>query len=111
VQQVIINLLSNGMEAMGAVVDRPRELTIRSRIDADGQVIVAVEDTGAGLDPASADQLFNPFYTTKPGGMGMGLSICRSIVDNHGGRIWASPNSGHGMTFQFTIPPHRETTP
>ena len=108
-QQVIINLLVNAMEAMATVSDRPRELVIRSAQDDTGQVLVAVQDSGVGLDPENLKQLFNAFFTTKPSGMGMGLSICRSIIENHGGRLWASPNAGHGATFQFTLASHPET--
>jgi C4-dicarboxylate-specific signal transduction histidine kinase len=104
-QQVIINLIVNGMEAMSSVSDRPRDLAIRSDQGA-GQVIVAVQDAGVGIDPANANQLFNPFFTTKPGGMGMGLSICRSIIESHGGTLSALPNAGPGATFQFALRPH-----
>jgi signal transduction histidine kinase len=103
-QQVVLNLIMNGSEAMSAVMDRPKVLTISSeRVDSGG-VLVAVKDTGAGIDPAIADRLFESLFTTKPNGMGMGLSICRSIIEAHGGRFWASPNTPHGATFQFTIP-------
>jgi PAS domain S-box-containing protein len=106
-QQVIINLVMNGMEAMAPVTDRPRELKILSRRDAD-QVLVAVQDSGVGIDPGEVDRLFNAFFTTKPAGMGMGLSICRSIIEAHGGKLWASRNVGAGATFQFTLPAYRE---
>jgi C4-dicarboxylate-specific signal transduction histidine kinase len=108
-QQVIINLVMNGMEAMAAVSDRPRELVIRSRRHEDEQVLVEVQDAGVGIDPENVNRLFNAFFTTKPDGMGMGLSICRSIIGAHGGRIWASRNAGAGATFQFTLPSPRET--
>ena len=107
-QQVIINLIVNGMEAMAPVTDRPRELVVRSQLDDSGQVLVAVEDSGIGIDPENAKQLFNAFFTTKPSGMGMGLSICRSIIENHGGRLWASRNAGPGATFQFALRSHQE---
>ena len=103
-QQVIINLIVNGVEAMAPVTDRLRELVVRSQPDHSGQVLVAVEDSGVGIDPENARQLFNAFFTTKPSGMGMGLSICRSIVENHGGKLWASPRVPHGTTFRFTVP-------
>jgi PAS domain S-box-containing protein len=104
IQQVIINLVMNGVEAMAAVDDRPRELMIRSApLDAD-RVFVAVQDVGVGLDPRQVDRLFSAFFTTKPGGMGMGLSISRSIIEGHGGRLWATPNPTHGATFQFVLP-------
>jgi C4-dicarboxylate-specific signal transduction histidine kinase len=101
-QQVIINLVLNAMEAMSSVTDRPRDLTIRSRQDAD-QVLIAVQDSGIGIDPHRIDRLFGSFYTTKPGGLGMGLSICRSIIEAHGGKLWAFSNAGPGATFQFTL--------
>ena len=102
-QQVIINLIVNGMEAMATVTDRPCELVVRSQLDDSGQVLVAVQDSGIGIDPENAKQLFNAFFTTKPSGMGMGLSICRSIIEAHGGKLWASRNAGPGATFQFTL--------
>ena len=107
-QQVIINLLVNGMEAMAPITDRPREMVVRSQLDGSGQVLVAVQDSGVGIDPENAKQLFNAFFTTKPSGMGMGLSICRSIIEAHGGTLWASRNAGPGATFQFTLPSHQE---
>jgi signal transduction histidine kinase len=108
-QQVIINLVVNGMEAMDSVADRQRELKILSQRDAD-QVLVAVQDSGVGIDPEQVERLFNAFFTTKPNGMGMGLSICRSIIEAHGGKLWASHNVGAGATFQFTLPAYREHT-
>jgi PAS domain S-box-containing protein len=108
-QQVIINLAMNGMEAMSAVVDRQRDLVIRSQ-HTTNEVLVAVQDSGVGIAPESVDQLFDSFYTTKPSGMGMGLSICRSIIEAHGGKLWASPNNGPGATFQFTLPCQQEAT-
>jgi signal transduction histidine kinase len=107
-QQVIINLIVNGMEAMAPVADRSRALVIRSQLDDAGRVLVAVDDAGVGIDSGNARQLFEPFFTTKPSGMGMGLSICRSIVESHGGTIWASPNTGPGATFQFALPSRLE---
>jgi two-component system, LuxR family, sensor kinase FixL len=103
-QQVIMNLLVNGIQAMALVDDRPRELLIRSRVHNSEQVLVEVRDSGIGIDTENAGRLFNPFFTTKADGMGMGLSICRSIIEAHGGRIWASPNAGPGTIFQFTLP-------
>jgi signal transduction histidine kinase len=102
IQQVIINLVMNGIEAMATVDQRPRHLLIRSHQDGD-QVLVAVKDAGTGIDAASIDRLFNSFYTTKPGGLGMGLSICRSIIEAHGGKLWAVQNASPGATFQFTL--------
>jgi C4-dicarboxylate-specific signal transduction histidine kinase len=107
-QQVIINLVMNGMEAMAPVTDRPRELKIRSQRETDDAVLVAVQDSGVGIDPERVDRLFNAFFTTKPSGMGMGLSICRSIIEAHGGKLWASRNVGTGATFQFTLPAYQE---
>jgi signal transduction histidine kinase len=103
-QQVVLNLIMNGIEAMSESMQGQRQLHIRSANDESGRVGVAVEDSGPGLDPARADRLFEAFFTTKPEGMGMGLSICRSIIDAHGGRLWASPNLPNGAVFQFTLP-------
>jgi PAS domain S-box-containing protein len=103
-QQVVINLVMNGIEAMQSVTDRPRELVIRSREDETQQVLVSVTDCGVGISAENADRLFNAFFTTKSSGMGMGLSICRSIMEAHGGRLWATANLSHGATFQFTLP-------
>jgi NO-binding membrane sensor protein with MHYT domain len=103
-QQVVINLVMNGIEAMQSVTDRPRELLIRSLQDETQQVLVSVTDCGVGISAENADRLFNAFFTTKTNGMGMGLSICRSIIEAHGGRLWASANLPHGATFQFTLP-------
>jgi len=102
-QQVLINLVINGMEAMEPVTDRPRDLLIRSQHEAE-QVLVAVQDSGTGIEPNNVDQVFDAFFTTKPRGMGMGLSISRSIIEAHAGRLWASPNAGPGATFQFSLP-------
>jgi signal transduction histidine kinase len=106
-QQLVLNLVINAIEAMSAVADRPRELAITTRNGETDQVIVAVRDSGAGLDPKSSERIFEAFYTTKPTGMGMGLSISRSIVQNHGGRLWAIANDGPGTTFQFTVPKYK----
>jgi PAS domain S-box-containing protein len=103
-QQVIINLMMNGIDAMQVVTDWPRELVITSHQDEARQVLVTVKDCGVGISAENADRLFTTFFTTKPGGMGMGLSICRSIIEAHGGRLWAAPNVGPGATFQFTLP-------
>jgi C4-dicarboxylate-specific signal transduction histidine kinase len=103
-QQVIINLVMNGIEAMRSVTDWPRELVIRSGQDETSQVFVSVTDCGVGISAENADRLFNPFFTTKSGGMGMGLSICRSIIDAHGGRLWATANVSRGATVQFVLP-------
>jgi NO-binding membrane sensor protein with MHYT domain len=103
-QQVILNLIMNAVEAMTNVNEGARELLIGTGKDASSGVVVGVRDSGPGLKPESFDRLFDPFYTTKTGGMGMGLSICRSIVEAHGGRVWASPTAGAGLTIQFTLP-------
>jgi signal transduction histidine kinase len=102
-QQVIMNLLRNASDSMSAVEDRPRKLTVGTDRD-DDSVRVTVRDTGVGLDPENVKQVFNPFFTTKDGGMGIGLSVSRSIVDSHHGRIWAAPNDDLGSTFAFSIP-------
>jgi C4-dicarboxylate-specific signal transduction histidine kinase len=102
-QQVIINLVMNGAEAMQSV-DRPRELVIWSRQDETQQVLVGVTDCGVGISAENADRLFNAFFSTKSTGMGMGLSICRSIMEAHGGRLWATATVPHGATFQFILP-------
>jgi C4-dicarboxylate-specific signal transduction histidine kinase len=103
-QQVIINLVMNGIESMQSVTDRPRELVIRSGQDETEQVLVSVTDCGVGISAENADRLFTAFFTTKSSGMGMGLSICRSIIDAHGGRLWATACEPRGALFQFTIP-------
>jgi signal transduction histidine kinase len=103
-QQVLLNLVMNGIEAMVAVTDRPRELVIRSRPHEEAQVLVAVQDTGVGIDSNDVDRLFSAFFTTKPAGMGMGLSISRSIVEAHGGRLWATRNEPHGAIFHVSLP-------
>ena len=103
-QQVLINLVINGIQAMADIGDDPRELLIESRKDKEEHVVVAVQDSGTGIDPANANRLFEAFFTTKSNGMGMGLSICRSIIEAHGGQLWASNNAGQGATFQFSLP-------
>ena len=103
-QQVILNLVMNGLEAMSSITDGSRELVITSRNAEQGEVEVAIQDSGIGLDPEQSARIFDAFYTTKPTGMGMGLSICRSIISAHGGRLWATSNPGRGSTFHFTLP-------
>ena len=107
-QQILLNLIMNGIEAMAAVTNRPRSLCMQSRVDESGDVLIAVRDSGTGLS-SEAHQLFSPFFTTKTNGMGMGLSISRSLVENHGGRLWAEPNSPHGAVFYFTLPESGES--
>ena len=102
-QQVFMNLMLNGMEAINEG-NAGGELTITSQRNADGQVLVSVSDTGVGLPAERADKVFETFFTTKPQGTGMGLSISRSIIESHGGRLWASGNAERGATFQFTLP-------
>ncbi len=108
-QQVIMNLLMNGMQAMSPVTGRRHELRIRSHEHESDQILVAVEDSGIGIEPENVDRLFSAFFTTKSNGMGIGLSICRSIIEQHDGHIWATRNSGAGSTFQFTLRACRET--
>ena len=104
-QQVILNLVLNAAEAMSVVDDRPKELLISTaRVDSNG-VLLAVQDSGPGIDPANLERVFEPFYSTKASGMGMGLSICRAIIEAHGGRLWATQGARHGAVFQFTLPP------
>jgi len=103
VQQVMLNLILNAIDAMSMVMDRPRELFVKSAKCADG-VVIQVQDSGKGLDPEQTDRVFEPFFTTKPQGIGMGLSISRSIIEAHGGRLWAGSGSPHGTVFQFILP-------
>ena len=102
-QQVVMNLILNGVEAMRNVAEHERHLLIRTERNEGDEVRVSLQDSGIGLDPKTYEQLFHAFYTTKPGGLGMGLAISRSIVENHGGRLWAIPNEGPGATFCFTL--------
>jgi two-component system, LuxR family, sensor kinase FixL len=102
-QQVILNLIVNAIEAMSEVQDRPRELVVGSGRSDSNDVFVEVRDSGAGFDPANLHRLFDSFYTTQPDGTGMGLSISRSIIEAHGGRLWATPNKPHGAVFRFTL--------
>jgi PAS domain S-box-containing protein len=109
-QQVIINLVMNGAEAMQAVTERRRALVVQSHRDEANQVVVAVTDSGVGIPAETAARLFDAFFSTKPSGLGIGLSICRSIIADHGGRIWAEDNgAGPGATFRFALPPHQNS--
>jgi signal transduction histidine kinase len=99
-QQVLMNLILNGIEAMK---DTAGELKIKSELRQDGNLLISVSDTGVGLPAEKADQIFQAFFTTKPQGSGMGLAISRSIIESHGGRLWAIANNGRGTTFQFTL--------
>lgn len=103
-QQVVVNMVMNGIDAMTSVADRPRRLCVTTERIEGGFLQVAVADSGTGIDPARLDRIFEPFYTTKPEGMGMGLSICRSIVEAHGGRLWADSHAPHGSIFRFILP-------
>ena len=102
IQQVALNLMLNAIEAMRMVEEHERDLVISTQSEGD-EIRVVVRDAGIGFDPLSVDRIFDAFHTTKPGGLGMGLSISRSIVESHGGRLWASPNQGRGVTFQFSL--------
>jgi predicted ATPase/signal transduction histidine kinase len=108
-QQVLLNLILNGIDAMSAVTDHAKELTVSSTLVEPGSALVSVEDTGTGLDPTIAPRIFEPFVTTKPDGLGMGLSICRSIIEAHGGQLWVSSRAPHGTALRFTVPIEVET--
>ncbi len=108
-QQVILNLIVNGLEAMGKNKDGARELIVSSDRDNEDKVIIAVSDSGEGLDAANLEHVFDAFFTTKPDGMGMGLAISRTIIEAHGGRLWATSNSPQGAVFQFTLPANVES--
>ena len=106
-QQVLLNLVVNAMDAMGSVDEQERRLQIRGYLNTDGgrrEVTISVEDCGIGLQPEEMHRLFDVFYTTKPHGMGLGLAISRSIIEAHGGRLWAQPNRERGAVFSFCIP-------
>ena len=103
-QQVVLNLVNNAVEAMSAVRDRPRVLDVTTRVESPEDVVMAISDSGTGIDPKNVEQIFDPFFTTKLRGMGMGLSICRSIVETHDGRLWVSPGTPHGSIFQVRLP-------
>ena len=104
VQQVVLNLITNAVQAMSGVCEGTRELRISTGQTTSGDILVAVQDSGPGLDAQGSDHLFDAFYSTKPRGLGIGLSICRAIIEAHGGRLWASASEPHGATFQFTLP-------
>jgi signal transduction histidine kinase len=103
-QQVIQNLVRNASEAMAEVNDRPRHLLVRVDGEEEGRVRLTVKDAGVGLQPQEAERLFDAFYTTKSDGMGIGLSVSRSIIESHGGKLWAEANDGPGATFAFSLP-------
>src|SRR5439155_20015587 len=102
-QQVLLNLTTNAIESMAAR-EGERVLDVKSEVHASGGVMVSVKDTGTGVDPKDIDRIFNPLFTTKSHGMGMGLSICRSIIEAHEGRLWVAPNTPHGSVFHFILP-------
>jgi signal transduction histidine kinase len=110
-QQVLLNLVTNAIQAMAEVRNRPRVLTIRSQAHERDDILVEVEDSGIGLDPTGIDHIFESMFTTKPDGMGMGLSISRSIVAAHGGRLWASPSDCFGAIFRIALPSEVSGTP
>jgi signal transduction histidine kinase len=107
-QQVVLNLILNAIEAMGSIEKGARQLSISTKQDEPSNVLVAVQDSGTGLDPEQLDRVFAPFYTTKISGIGMGLAICRSIIAAHEGRLWAEAKRPGGATFQFTLPAGQE---
>jgi signal transduction histidine kinase len=107
-QQVVLNLILNSVEAMNSVEEGARELSISIKQGQTGDILVAVEDSGPGIDPEHLERVFAPFYTTKASGLGMGLSICRSIIVAHGGQLWAETNRPRGAIFQFTLPTGQE---
>jgi signal transduction histidine kinase len=104
VQQVVMNLVLNATEAMKGNPPGDREVTVRAMARGDGDVEVTVEDRGEGIEESMLERIFEPFFTTKPGGIGMGLSICRSIIQAHRGRLWVTHNAERGATFHFTLP-------
>jgi signal transduction histidine kinase len=103
-QQVVLNLVMNAIDAMSTITDRRRVLTIQSEVGEDDNVLVVIQDCGPGLDAATAERIFDPFFTTKTGGMGMGLSISKTIIENHGGRLWAAPVVPVGTALHFDLP-------
>ena len=109
-QQVLVNLILNAVEAMSSVEDGTRELSIRTEQSQPGSILVAVHDSGPGIDPVNLERVFEPFYTTKTSGIGMGLSICQTIINAHGGRLWMSANEPRGAVFQFTLPAVRDNS-
>jgi len=110
-QQVVLNLVMNAIEAMSGVTDRPCRVLIRTSLDEDNQIVVSVQDTGPGISPEDAVRLFDPFFSTKSYGMGMGLSICRSIIENHDGRLWAHQDMDQGAMLEFALPAYRKAAP
>jgi signal transduction histidine kinase len=109
-QQVILNLVRNAADAMKDITYRPRVLTVKSEVQPPNEVLVSVADSGTGIDPKDVDRIFNAFFTTKSNGMGMGLSICKSIIDDHGGRLWATPDLKYGSVFNISLPIDKVTS-
>jgi signal transduction histidine kinase len=109
IQQVLLNLILNAVEAMQAVVDRPRSLGIRTEACTQEGIVVTVKDAGMGIGPGQTDQIFTAFYTTKSDGLGLGLPLSRSVIEEHGGKLWVEPNEYHGVTFRFTLPVNGKT--
>jgi signal transduction histidine kinase len=103
-QQVIVNLIANALDAMSSVTDRPRVLWLRSEARDNEGVLLSIEDSGTGIDPEDIDRIFDAFFTTKSQGMGIGLSLCRSIIDSHRGRLWVSSSNGLGSVFRVLLP-------
>jgi signal transduction histidine kinase len=110
-QQVILNLVRNAADAMKDITYRPRVLMIKSEIQLPNDVVISIADSGTGIDPKDIDHIFDAFFTTKSNGMGMGLSICQSIIEDHGGRLWALPNLKHGAVFNISLPIDKVTSP
>jgi C4-dicarboxylate-specific signal transduction histidine kinase len=103
-QQVLLNLMTNSIESMSSIGSLPRKLRLRSEVQSDEEVLISIEDTGVGFKPDHGDIVFKPLFTTKAEGMGLGLAICRSVIEGHGGRIWASSDGYSGAIFQFALP-------
>jgi signal transduction histidine kinase len=110
-QQVLVNLVQNGIEAMSAISDRPRQVVLRSALQSPDELLISVQDSGIGIDSKNERRIFDAFFTTKSQGMGMGLAISQSIIEAHGGRLWASANPDFGTTLQFTLPAATKTRP
>ena len=109
-QQVVLNLILNAVEAMSSIEEGARELSISTELSQTRGILVAVRDSGPGIDPEQFDGIFKPFYTTKASGIGMGLSICRSIIDAHGGELWAETNQPRGAAFKFNVPSAQDSS-
>lgn len=110
-QQVLLNLVMNGCDAMTGAAPSHRQLTIRTELEGNDQVQISVSDCGAGIAPEKLEQVFEAFYTTKAHGLGLGLAVCRTIIAAHGGKLWATNNAGRGAAFHFTLPVARKQNP